>query len=50
MNTMRAWADSGYVASKRTPGRHRLIDRESLDAPSFDDILTRKIVNEILGG
>lgn len=47
-NTMRIWADSGYVASKRTPGGHRRIDRESLDAPSPNEVQEAELIRNIL--
>ena len=48
VNTMRTMADKGWVNVKFTPGRHRRIDRDSLERPNFDR--DRQVALEILQG
>jgi len=46
VNTMRTMADRGLVNAKFTPGRHRRIDRDSLEQQDYDR--DRQVALEIL--
>lgn len=48
VNTMRGMADRGHVRVKRTPGRHRRIDRDSIEEISRDP--GREVVLDIIRG
>lgn len=43
-NTIRTWADAGIIVSRRTPGGHRRIDRESLVPMDQDEAIALEIV------
>jgi len=49
INTMRTMADRGLVSVKRTPGKHRRIDRDSLEGPGLID-RDRQVALDILKG
>jgi hypothetical protein len=49
LNTMRSMADKGFVNVKWTPGKHRRIDRDSIEGTAHQDV-DRAIALEILKG